>query len=224
MRSLYTALICFACLLSTSVHSKQPLMFENGYIELPTHIRKQIDSNPNKVKMYFDFNCIFCRAMHPFMVNWGATLPSGLEFEFVPIVINDERYQLNASAFKFVMDSAIPEPQKLRYMDHIYEHIGKTQTLKELARLIKESMSDVGLNVRDFMKMTAQGRFDDYLNKAIEEADVMNLEFTPTFLIGGRYMTHMGLIDGDKEEFIALLNAVTSLHIYTERDKQNDSE
>lgn len=224
MRRYFISLLCLFSFLPIQAQASQELMFDDGYIELPSHIREQIDDDPNKIKMFFDFNCIFCRAMHPFMVNWGSTLPHGLRFEFVPIVVDDELYMFNAAAFKFVFDSDIPELDKLRYMDHIYEHIGKTKTMRELGRLIKESMSDVGVDVRKFMKASADGEFETYLHNAQKEALAMNLQFTPTFLIGGRYMTHMGLIDGDRNEFITLLNAVTSLHIYTERDKQDASD
>lgn len=196
----------------------QEELFEKGYIQIPQYMQDKISVKENQILFFFDFNCIYCKAVHPFMKTWGDSLPEDLEFSFEPIVVHDDKYKLNAAAWKYVDDSNITSEKKYKYMDHIYNHIHKITTIKELSRLIKESLVDVGLDVKTFVDDFLNNEYEDFLNSKIQLQKDINIEFTPTVLIGGKMLTHMGLNKGGTKEFITLLNAVTSFYIYQERN------
>jgi len=210
--------LIFTVLLFSIKANSSEVMYQNGFIELPKHMQEKIDIGPNTVKFFFDFNCIYCKALHPYMTTWGDTLPSGMTFEFIPIVINEPLYLLNAAAWKFVSNSSISDANKYKYMHHIYEHISKIGDERSLARLIKESMIDVGVDLQVFSKQFATGHYEDFLKKQLKLQSDIHLEVTPSVLIGGKLLTHLGLVKGESKEFITLLNAVTSFYIYQEID------
>ncbi|GAA5132712.1 thioredoxin domain-containing protein [Thalassotalea piscium] len=199
------------------------VMYKDGYIQLPKHMREKVNLVANNVQYYFDFNCVYCRNLHPYMTTWGDTLPEYMSFTYQPIVINDPLYFMNAAAWKFVEASTIGEDKKYKYMDHIFTYLPRVTNEHQLARLIKESLNDVGLDIKDFASRYGQGEYDNYLNEQINTQKILNIEVTPSVVIGGEYLTHLGLSDGNPKDFITLLNAVTSYYIYQERENDDKS-
>jgi hypothetical protein len=77
-------------------------------------------------------------------------------------------------------------------------------------------MADTGADFQDFANRYLDGEFESRLRKQIDLQKGINVQYTPTVLIGGRYMTHLGLNKGETKDFIPLLNAITSMYIYQE--------
>jgi protein-disulfide isomerase len=201
---------------SSVASAKQDVMYENAYIELPTYMRKMMPEDDNHVRFLFDFNCGYCRTLQPYMVSWAATLPNKISFSHEPIVIEDSMYLLNAAAMYFVQSNGMGQEQVYRYMEHIFANISKVSDERQLTRLIKEAMADTGANFKDFARLYIQGEYESRLRQQIELQKGINVQYTPTVVIGGRYMTHLGLNKGETKDFIPLLNAITSMYIFQE--------
>lgn len=212
------SLVLMILLLNFNANAEE-VMYENGYIQLPKHMQKEINVDSKSIMFFFDFNCIYCKALHPYMTTWGDTLPVDLQFKFVPIVINDPMYLLNASAWKFISESKLAIALKYKYMHYIYEYLPKVSDHRQLARLIKESMFDIGADMNEFAEKYSDGFYNEFLTNQLKLQKTINLEVTPSVLIGGKLLTHLGLSKGEVKDFIPLLNAVTSFYIYQERDE-----
>lgn len=211
--------VSFLLLLLLSVHSfAKEELFHEGFIQLPKYIQKEAKMNSNEVIYFFDFNCIYCKAFNPYIVNWGATLPKDLTFIYHPVITKDPMYLLNAAAWKFVDDSTVNASLKYKYLNNIFNHIHQVGNVRQLGRLVKESISDINLDVDDFAKKIASGYYDDYLSTQAKLQSAFNISITPSVVFGGSIMTHMGLNKGEVKDFITLLNAVASYYIYQERD------
>lgn len=215
-------IMSFVSVLFASSAFANETMYKDGFISLPEYIQDKVNIEQNEVRLYFDFNCVYCRQLHPYMITWGSSLPLDLTFKFVPIVTQDKTYQLNAAAWQYVSQSKIDSSAKYKYLEHIYTHIRKINDERHLARLIKEAFHDVGLDVEDFSKKHIAGEYEAFLQAQYEEQSNINLEVTPTVLVGGKLLTHLGLAQGELKNFITLLNGVTSYYIYQEREQHDE--
>ena len=217
-KTIFAALLTTVCLSSNVSADPTPkTSYEDAYIELPTHMRVEQDSEDHVIRYYFDYRCMYCRELHQYMLNWSSTLPSGFKFKFEHVVVNDDHYKVVSAATEYVFNSNVPIENKNRFMDHMFAHIHKTTSVVELTRLVKEALADVDLSPVEFARDVLEGEYIPYWEERSELQRSIHLQVTPTVLVGGRYMTHLGLSEGNTEQFINLLNAVTSMYIYQEK-------
>lgn len=199
--------------------SKPSTITNDGYIMLPSGMRDALPNDQKVIRMFFDFYCSYCRGIHPSITYWGATLPNGFSVAYSPVVTNDKLHQIAAQAYYFAVDESKTDGQLKRFVEHIYDHIHLTDgNAMKLARLIKESMQDVGLDPMKWMQNIDQGLYKERLIEQIKIQETLSLNKTPTFVLGGTYMTHLGFANGEANTFLTLLNAITTLLVYGEQN------
>lgn len=198
--------------------STDPL-YSNGYLDLPPKLRIDNDVDNQVIRYFIDFNCMFCASIKDVMANWAVTLPENYTFVYHHVALEDDnRYYIKASALTFVMNSDIPYSKKQRFIEHMFNHVGKAPTEAMMTRLVKEATADVGLDWNEISAyVLSDASVDHYVAQAMIQSKVQ-LQFTPSVLIGGRFLTHLGLTDGKPENWTMLLNAVTSAHYYLQHD------
>lgn len=225
-KTIATAVMILQCLtLQTSYAQTSPIqdidyakdpLFENGFVELPKNLIVEADEQHKIVRYFMDFSCVYCRSLKSVMDTWGNTLAEGYTLVYHHIgASNSPFYYLQSASLTYVMNSDLTYGKKQQFIDSMFTHIGKVQTIKELTRLIKEAAADVGLEHRPLAEYIMSDQAPEDYKAAIELQRSINVQVTPSILIGGKYLTHLGLTDGTPARWIELINKVTSIDIYT---------
>lgn len=233
MKKLITSAALILCTLGPTValaqttpiqefdYQSDPL-FENGFVELPPNLVVQADEQNKIIRYFIDFSCIYCRSLRSVMDTWGNTLAKG--YKLVYHHVGDPQssfYYLQSASLTFVMNSDITYGRKQQFIDSMFTHIGKVKSVKELVRLIKEASVDVGVDHIALGKyIMSEEAVADY-SAAIELQNDVNVQVTPSMLVGGKYLTHLGLTDGSPERWIELINKVTSVDYYSRANTLN---
>ena len=197
------------------------VLYKDGYIELPKYMIEKSNLAPDEILYFFDFNCVYCHSLHAYMETWADTLPDMFSLKYEPVIIDDPLYHLNAAAWIYISNSNLSIDMKNKYMTNIYKYLPRVSGPKKLTRLIKESFNDVGADVKDFSQRFYLGEYDTVIKEKQERQRILNIQYTPSVVIGDKFLTHLGLADGKAKEFITLLNAVTSYFIYQDREDAN---
>lgn len=195
----------------------RPAAFEKGYVLLPSDMQIEADKENNIIRYFFDFSCVYCYSMQDFMQVWSSTLHDKYTFVYHHVATDDIQYYVKASAMTFVANADIPQSQKNIFMSHMYRHIGKVKNQTQLIRLVKEAIADVGLDVDESMRfIVSEEAKQIYKSQALLQ-QTSSIQVTPSILIGGEFMTHLGVTrDAQPRDWITLINSVTSLHLYRE--------
>ena len=196
--------------------SSSDSLFENGFVDLPPNLIVKPDQEHKIVRYFIDFSCIYCRKLRSVMDTWCNTLSRGYRLVYHHVGdMESPYYFLQSAALTYVMNSDITYGQKQQYIELMFTHINQVKTNKELVRLIKEATASVGLNPSEVAKyiMTEEATVD--YTAAVDLQNQVSINVTPSILIAGRYLTHLGMTDGSPERWIELINKVTSIDIYS---------
>lgn len=151
---------------------------------------------PNKVEVleFFSYSCVHCYRVDPMIEKWSNNLPEGAVFKRVPVGFN----------------AGMRDLQKLYYA---LEAIGQ---LDKLHSAVFKAIHDQGANIfakKDIINWVAkQGvdqqafsdAFDSFgvdtkVKRANELTKSYGINATPTFAIGGQYLTSPGTAGGYQE-------------------------
>jgi hypothetical protein len=197
----------------------RPDAFAQGYVLLPSDMQIDTDKENNIIRYFFDFSCVYCYSMQDFMHVWSATVPDKYTFVYHHVATDDIQYYIKASAMTFVANADIPQSQKNIFMSHMFRHIGKVKNETQLIRLVKEAIADVGLEVEEAMLFILSEEAKKIYTSQATLQKTASIQVTPSILIGGEFMTHLGVTkDAQPKDWISLINSVTSIHLYREKE------
>jgi thiol:disulfide interchange protein DsbA len=211
-----TALLLFLYIgnsLANDLPRKSKSNVSDVYMEIDNDIRDKYVSEDNTIRLYFSFTCTYCKQIHSFVRTWGQSLPDGMVFVETPVINENKSSQMLASAFKYVKENSRNEYYLDKFTENIYKHIHKISTTDELSRLIKEGMTSSKINTKNFLKSFKNEQFLAELNYSKTQQNDYGIEVTPTIVVGGKYLTHLGYVGGDQSKFIELINAITNLQL-----------
>lgn len=146
----------------------------------------QPPETPDKVEVleFFSYSCIHCYRVDPMIEKWQKDLPEGAVFKRVPVGFNagmrdlqklyytleslDLLDELHESAFKAIHDQG----QNIFSEKDITEWVGKQ-----------------GINTDEFSDTFNSFGVQTKVKRADELTKAYHIEATPTFAIGGQYLT-----------------------------------
>jgi protein-disulfide isomerase len=76
-------------------------------------------------------------------------------------------------------------------------------------------MVDAKVDIKSFIKTIGTKEFLEPLEALMEQQGDYDISVTPTVVVSGKYITHLGLAEGDPSRFIEILNAVANLQLYS---------
>jgi thiol:disulfide interchange protein DsbA len=211
-----TALLLFLYVgdsLANDLPRKSKNNVSDVYMEIKSDIRNKYVNEENVIRLYFSFTCKYCKQIHTFVRTWGQSLPDGMVFIETPVINENKSSQMLASAFKYVKENSKNEYYLDKFTENIYKHIHKISTTDELSRLIKEAMTSSKIDTKLFLQSFKEERFLAELNQYQTQQNDYGIEVTPTIVVGGKYLTHLGYVGGDQSKFIELINAITNLQL-----------
>jgi thiol-disulfide isomerase/thioredoxin len=209
--------------LAEEINTKK-LVFDRGFISMPSQMRKAVDKDSNTLTYFFDFNCVYCQAVHPFISTWSDTIPKPYKVSFLPIVNGDPLFSINAAAWNYVYTSDLSEADKYKYLTLMFKYIHKVGDQRGLYRLIKEIFQSINLDFEPFQKKIINEEYLPFLTKQLELQQNIHISATPTIMYGNSLLTDITFVDGDSKKFITLINAVMNVYIYQEKDNEKASE
>lgn len=219
----YLATLLLGCMFAVNATAQTPLtttqsqpdeLFEKGYLDLPEPLRVQADVEYKVIRYFYDFSCPYCKSLKDVMQTWSTTIPREYRFVYHHVGSNDQIYYLKAASMTFVANLDIPASDKHIFMDHMFQHVGKAGTPEMMMRLIKEAATDINIDIKQLARYLVSDEAQVAHKEQIALQRKINLKQTPSILIGGRFLTHLGLTDGRPELWIELINKVTSVHYY----------
>lgn len=226
MRYLLLLALSFLYITSTMAQSDLPNtqsqpseLFEKGYLDLPEQLRVKADVDNKIIRYFYDFSCVYCRSVKDVMQVWSTTLPGEYRFVYHHVGVDSQEYYLKSAAMTYISNLDIPSSTKHKYMDHIFEHVNKVSSPEMMMRLIKESASDIKIDITLLGRYLVSSESIENYKASIEMQRQISLSQTPSILIGGRFLTHLGLADGKPELWIELINKVTSIHYYLDKQE-----
>lgn len=167
----------------------------------------QPSDTPGKVEVleFFAYTCPHCAKIEPMVVKWRKTLPDTVTFKGVPVAFN----------------ASMKDLQKLYYA---LEAVGRLDLHDAAFKAIHEENKDLFTADKIIDWVAAQGvdrkAFTDAFNsfgvqtkitRADELAKAYHIDGTPSFAIGGKYVTspsHTGSYQGAIDETDKLVKQV----------------
>ncbi len=153
----------------------------------------QPPETPNKVEVleFFSYSCIHCYRVEPMVEKWSKTIPEGAAFKRVPVGFNaamrglqklyytlevlDKLDELHAKAFAAIHDQGID--------------LFSDENIIEWA-------VDQGLDKTSFVDTFNSFGVQTKVKRADELMDSYQIDATPTFAIGGKYLTSPAIAGG----------------------------
>lgn len=220
----YLIIFClFTCLIPKvlsqtmlpDINAQPDELYKNGYLDMPPELQVKTDVDNNVIRYFFDFSCEYCRSVQDLMEVWSTTLPDDYRFVYHHAGSSTSvLYYLKAESMTYIANLDIPAEKKHTFMKHLFNHINKIETTEMMMRLLKEAVTDIDVPMAPFLKYIGSPESKANYIAAIDLQRQIKLAATPSVLIGGRFYTHLGLVDGRPERWIELLNKVTSVHYY----------
>ena len=158
---------------------------------------------------FFQFTCPHCRDLHPSLVRWGRSLPRGVGFEFMPVLVPtaplDRGQVMAARAWYAVLLAA---PARLdAFAASAYALVQDGRMSMEAGATWEAAARQAG--VGDFARAWERVPVDR-LQRAMEKLAAYRIQSTPSLVIAGRYVVTLDDTQGDAELFLRLASGLLS--------------
>jgi hypothetical protein len=193
-------------------------LYGKGFIELPTHMRMAEPDNKNTVRYIVDYRCPYCKTAHEFIKNWSLNLPSQYEFIYQVAYTGKEGDEAAAIVTNYVFAQDIEHSKKLKFMEHMYNYLPRTRNVREVGRLMKEAVGDIGLDPQAMISYSLDQANIDFIATQFKEQQTAGVAQTPSIIVGGKLYTHYGFAKSDPKKWIMIMNALVSRHMYMEKE------
>jgi protein dithiol oxidoreductase (disulfide-forming) len=161
----------------------------------------------NRVFMFTQYTCPYCASVWEPMAQWGATLPETIKFIRVPMATGEKLSDLAALAYYVVRDLA---PQRINEFETMAYQVGQSNPSASgyLSILKKMKFTPAQLKASIAKQVTK----DRMVRSAVLERRYM-VNVTPTFAVGGRWITNANFTNGDYQVLTQILNGLVSMAI-----------
>lgn len=177
--------------------------FEMGkhYEEIAKTDTMLFPKNSSKLTVveFFSYGCPWCYRFEPSLETWLAQNQKQVSFSRIPVIF-EQGWETYAKAYYIVQALKLEQTITMPLFDAVQQkQINSDEDLKKffLKHGVKEKTYDSIANspvIDNDMKQAGQAMTD------------FRIEYVPTIIIAGKYKTHIGMVDGDNDRFIALLN------------------
>lgn len=162
------------------------------------------------VRYFFLFNCSYCASYHERIAAWSKTLPKGVKFEWMPVVVDQPSANMAAA---FAAAKLIATPAQLdAFMKDAYRVVGQGAPVNQ-AKTWEDIANRAG--IRNFR--AALNRVPaNFAGQLGEFERIYELDRTPTMVIGGKYLITPDSVNGNERLFMTMANALVSKAIIDE--------
>lgn len=216
MKKIIQLLILSTFLAHFTALSESEIKFDSGkepFETLPIEIQEKNKDDKFTIRFYFSYTCPYCKQSHDFINTWGNSLPKQYSFIQSHVISTTNTSMMLTGAHEFTEFTSKNKANKDKFRKLIYKHIHKINNDQQLSRLIKEALDGAKFDTQMFFKVIGSKDFKDKTTKNLIKQNDYDIQVTPTVVIGGKYVTHLGLAGGDTTQFIEIINAVTNMYM-----------
>ncbi len=174
------------------------------YAEVPP-----VGEDARRCIAFFQFTCPHCRDLHPSLVRWGRSLPRGVGFEFMPVVVPAaplDRGQVMAARAWYAVARAAPSRLEA-FAESAYALVQDGRMGMDAGATWEAAARQAG--VGDFARAWERVPVDR-LQRALGKLAAYRIRATPSLAIAGRYMVTLDDTQGDAELFLRLASGLLS--------------
>ncbi len=159
----------------------------------------QPSDSPGKVEVleFFAYSCPHCKAIEPLVEKWRATLPDSVVFKGVPVAFNASMRDLQKLYY------ALEAIGRLDLHPAVFKAIHDEHKRLFEAGDIIDWVAAQGVDKQTFTDAFNSFGVQTKVTRADELTKAYHIDGTPSFAIGGRYVTspsHMGSYQGAIDE------------------------
>jgi thiol:disulfide interchange protein DsbA len=167
----------------------------------------QPSDTPGKVEVleFFAYTCPHCAKIEPLVVKWRKTLPDSVVFKGVPVAFNASMKDLQKLYY------ALEAVGRLDLHDAVFKAIHEDNKELFKADEIIDWVAAQGVDRAAFTDAFNSFGVQTKITRADELAKAYHIDGTPSFSIGGRYVTspsHTGSYQGAIDEADKLVKQV----------------
>lgn len=145
----------------------------------------QPSDSPGKIEVleFFFYTCPHCDAIEPLVEKWRKTLPDGVVFKSVPVAFNASMRDMQKLYY------ALEAMGRLDLQPQVFKAIHEQGKDLTKAKEIIDWAASQGLDRQAFTDAFNSFGVQTKATRADELAKSYKIQGTPTFAIGGRYLT-----------------------------------
>ncbi|WP_298012224.1 thiol:disulfide interchange protein DsbA/DsbL [uncultured Castellaniella sp.] len=167
----------------------------------------QPSDTPGKVEVleFFAYTCPHCAKIEPMVVKWRKTLPDTVVFKGVPVAFNASMKDLQKLYY------ALEAVGRLDLHDAVFKAIHEDNKQLFKADEIIDWVAAQGVDRKAFTDAFNSFGVQTKVTRADELAKAYKIDGTPSFAIGGKYVTspsHTGSYQGAIDETDKLVKQV----------------
>lgn len=161
----------------------------------------------SRVIVFFAFDCGHCRETLPAIMKWGATLPTNIKFELMPVTTREPQYTIPSRAWYAAQSTGATTPKMRQFAEGVMDLVqvnGMSITSPDVWR---KAVIYAGIkNFESAYKSVPPAA----LERAIKKLSDYQVTATPAVVIGGRYVITPDNTNGDLGLFLQLASGLLS--------------
>lgn len=154
------------------------------------------------VMEFYSYGCPWCFHVEPKLETWLAKKPGDIEFERVPVVF-EQGWDTLARIYYTTKNLGVSEKLMLPIFKAIQES-GQNLTDEDV---LKQFFTTQGINAQDF---ESAYNFSPGIDAQMMRGEKLMKDFgiyaVPAFVINGKYVTTMGMANGDIDRLFKIVN------------------
>lgn len=178
------------------------------YREVSPEMDKYTKTDKRKVLLFISFTCEFCKNLWPTLYRWGGTLPSQMEFEVVPVVMEEDRGSLVAASMWYAaVHAGATHDQLMEFANQAFRLIQTEGRNPSDPAIWGMAARAAGIaNMLNGFKLVKP----DEVVEAGKKLAYYQISATPSVAIAGHYILTPDNANGDVSTYIQLLNGMVS--------------
>lgn len=150
-----------------------------------SHIKGAADAKVTLVE-FGDFQCPACGAVHPVVDTLLKEYEGKVKFVYrqFPLAIHQ-----NAKAAAYAAEAAGAQGKFFEMYDALFQNQKDWESGKDAMKMFEEYADVVGLDVEKFKQDIADKKFEEVVQKDINDGYSLGINSTPTFFLNGEKMS-----------------------------------
>ncbi len=181
-------------------------------------ITPPVTADRNIVRFFFSYNCPHCRNYHNGIVRWGESLPSPLKFVSTPILNSPDDDSIITCIFARLIGETIAPKSLSAYDFEIYSLVqgdpygsGPASSVSvndALAALVRAGVPPE--KIKAFIERSEIKKIEAKIMDNAKIIKTYSIKVTPSVAISGRFLVTPDHVNGNAQQFGALLNGIIS--------------
>ncbi len=220
LRLLTAALAAIATPALGVLPDRLPALAENGSSVKPyDSIEPPVKSDANTVRTFFSYACPHCRTYHNGLAQWGASLPSPLEYVAMPIITAPDDDNQILAVYGRLIGEAL-EPKCLPAYDYALFALFQGDPASGAGPVTTLSVNDVlvalvragipGERIRAYLQGEEVAALEARIMDHAKVIQTYGIKATPSVAIAGHFLLNPDQTSGNAQQFLVLLNGIVS--------------